>query len=464
LHQAVYLPNHAAYVDQIVLPRPVVQFESADIVTMYCYVFYEIKLQLQENVSGEITALAERFRQHYLGSQDSLFDEQSHEQTLSTLKDALGRIDNNTPIKDFDYWQYFESIELFLYGDWHQSDDGEIWGVKDFHSVWESMCLTYLVKNVDSSELLHIDSYYVNPQISEKQNLSTKTLDLSNVFQVNDSQLVPDAVRFSSLISQTKDEKNYSIYVGSNWNDYGYQTIISGFGIKEAKICYVNQLTSIHTIEKIKEFYKKEGWSGVINSPLPRIFYSFWDIPDQIDSDHICKMRYFNHLFYLALERRIMNWDEFYKEILRPLGVIFGLSHDDSRANVFTHSLFRGSTQESVAKKFNLFIERVFLQWKEFFEIIDIKYLTSEYFADSNKMEDIKYRSVRKQFVYEHLLQKKLERTNNQFSNSSIFSSFWIPSYRPNDLNLLEDGAIFMDGYVQLKSVNFSVLAKSYLF
>jgi hypothetical protein len=47
LHQAVYLQNHAAYVDQMVLPQRVVQFESTDIVTMYCYLFCESKQQLE---------------------------------------------------------------------------------------------------------------------------------------------------------------------------------------------------------------------------------------------------------------------------------------------------------------------------------------------------------------------------------------------------------------------------------
>ena len=104
LHQAVYLYNHAAYVDQMVLPRRVLQFESTDIVTMYCYLFCEIKLQLGEIVSAEITALAERFKQHYLGAEDSLFHEQYYEQVLDILKEALEKIDHNTPIKDADYF------------------------------------------------------------------------------------------------------------------------------------------------------------------------------------------------------------------------------------------------------------------------------------------------------------------------------------------------------------------------
>jgi hypothetical protein len=45
----------------------------------------------------------------------------------------------------------------------------------------------------------------------------------------------------------------------------------------------------------------------------------------------------------------------------------------------------------------------------------------------------------------------------------SIRSSFWLPSYRPDDSELLEEGSPFMDGYIQLKNVNFMILAENYL-
>ena len=88
--------------------------------------------------------------------------------------------------------------------------------------------------------------------------------------------------------------------------------------------------------------------------------------------------------------------------------------------------------------------------------------MDSDYLKDSNKIEEIKSRSIRKQFVYEYLLQKNLEKRKDGFSDLRIRSSFWLPSYRPDDPNLIEDGETFMDGYIQLKNVNFAVLAESY--
>lgn len=476
LHQAVYLHNHAAYVDQMVLPRRVVQFESTDIVTMYCYLFCEIKQQLGEVVSAEITALAERFKQHYLGAEDSLFHEQYYEQVLDILKDALEMIDQNTSIKDADYWQYYEAIELFLYGDLQQAENGEIWGIKNFHSVWESMCLTHLVQVTNPSLILYLDARYLSSRILERVESSAKAINLSNTLQINGSQLIPDSIILRSVDSQIQSPKTYTVYSNIRWNDYGYRTIIDGINNEVTKIGYIGQLYDDHTVENLQDLYQKDTKGRlIIDAPLPSNFYSFWKIPEELNSEDLHNMYYFNHLFYLAIKKQIKNWDRFYEEILQPLGVIWGLRHSDSRGNVFTHSLLRDYciiryncvkpiySIEDIKEKFNQFIQQVFNQYEEFFEVIDVKYLTSEYFCDRDKIEEIKRRSVRKQFVYEYLLQRDLERKNERFSNLSIRSSFWLPSYRPDDSNLLEEGSTFIDGYIQLKNVNFMVLAESYL-
>jgi hypothetical protein len=462
LHQAVYLPNHAAYVDEMLFPRRVMQFESTDIVTMYCYLFCEIKQQLGEVVNAEITALAERFRQHHLGNQDSLFDEHSYEQVVDILKDALETIDHNTPIKDADYWQYYEAIKLFLYGNWHQAENGEIWGIKNFHSVWESMCLTYIVQIVDPSLLLHLDARYLSSRTVERAKSSAKLIDLSNAFNINGSSMIPDAIVFESITHKIKDKKTYKVCADNNWNDYGYKTIIHGLGLnKEAKVGYIGQ--GHNTIEKLKELYQQDMCENVIiDARLPKIFYSFWEIECALDSEYLHKMYYFNHLFYLAIKNQITDWDRFNTKILQPLGIFSGPLYRDPRFDVFKLSLFRYRDVEWVKEKFNNFIQQFLNQYDLFVGVIDIKYLDPKYFQDRNKIEEIKRRSIRKQFVYEHLLQKTLEKRKDQYSNLSIQSSFWLPSYQPDDSELLQDSLPFMDGYIKLKNVNFKLLAETY--
>jgi hypothetical protein len=466
LHQAVYLPNHAAYVDEMLFPRRVMQFESTDIVTMYCYIFCEIKQQLGEVVNAEITALAEQFRQHHFGNQDSLFDEQSYGQVLDILKDALEIIDHNTPIKDVDYWQYYEVINLFLYGNWHQAENGEIWGIKNFHSVWESMCLTYLVQIVNPSLLLYLDDRYLSSRTVERAKASAKLIDLSNTFKINGSSMIPDAIVFESIIYKIKGDKTYTEWP-NNWWDYvdrfnRYYTTFGGF-YNKIKIGYLGQETNNHTIKKLQELYKIDS-SGyvIIDAPLPTNFYSFWIISCPLDSEYLHKMYYFNHFFYLAIKKQIMDWDRFNKEILQPLGIFSGPLYKGSRSDVFNASLFIEWDLKDIKTQFNNFIRQFLNQYEEYFEIIDIKYLDAKYFRDPNKIEEIKRRSIRKQFVYEHWLQKTLENKKDQYSNLSIRSSFWLPSYLPDDAELLQDSSTFMDGYVKLKNVNFKLLAETY--
>ena len=465
LHQAVYLPNHAAYVDEMLFPRGVMQFESTDIVTMYCYLFCEIKQQLGEVVNAEITALAERFRQHHLGNQDSLFDEHSYEQVLDILKDALETIDHNTPIKDADYWQYYEAIKLFLYGNWHQAENGEIWGIKNFHSVWESMCLTYLVQIVDPSLLLYLDYRYVSSRTVERAKSSAKLIDLSNAFKINGSSLIPDAIVFEWITSQIRAEKTYTVYADTIWNDYGYKTSIKGISSNPVKVGYIGQTTDNHTINKLGELYNNSAYV-IINARLPPNFYSFWEIDFPLHSEDVHKMDYFNHVFYLALKNQITDWERFSKEILQSLGVFSGPLSNDPKFKIFQASLLRDGIQEitveKMREKFNKFIQKVLNQKKCFCEIIDIQYLDTKYFLDPNNIEEIKRKSVRKQFVYEHLLQKTLEKRKDQYSNLSIRSSFWLPSYLPDDSELLQDSSPFMDGYIKLKNVNFKLLAETY--
>ncbi|MFN5855073.1 MAG: hypothetical protein ACK456_04110 [Pseudanabaenaceae cyanobacterium] len=472
LHQAVYLPNNAAYVDQMLLPKKVLQFESTDIVAMYCYLFCEVKEQLKENVSTEITALSERFHEKYLRSGDSLFDEQTYEQVLDTLKDALEKIDHNTAIKDADYWQYYEAIELFLYGDLNKEEDGEIWGVSNFCDVWESMCLTYLANNLDSSCLLHLDHQYVSSRILDKIKETPKIINLENVFRLNQGYLNPDAVVFSSVINKiirNPGKIHYKVS-RSEWDDFGYKTSVSGD--IDCKITYIGRSTETYTFDHLKKLYPLDTLDRIqINKRLPEDFYSFWSLK-KIDRDEILKMCSFNHFFFLALEKGITKWNIFVEEILKPLNInINWIRNTYSTYNVFTESLLRRIPPRRLEEKFTEFmdglsginsisdIDNVLPNT----EIIDIKYMTSDYLKNSSNIEEIKCRSVRKQFVYEHLIQKYLERRKDKFSELSIRSSFWIPSYRPEDPKLIENGETFMDGYIQLKNINFTVLAEKYI-
>lgn len=96
-----------------------------------------------------------------------------------------------------------------------------------------------------------------------------------------------------------------------------------------------------------------------------------------------------------------------------------------------------------------------------YINIIDIKYDKTSYFLDPQNIENIKDRSVRKQFVYEYLMQKEVKKFPKYLNQLKIRSSFWLPGY--NQTSMIEDGQKFMDGYIRLKTVDFVKLAESYV-
>jgi hypothetical protein len=214
LHKAMYLPNNAAYVDEALIARPILRLNSTDIVSMYCYLYCEVKEQLGELVGSEIVALAENFCRGHLRVGDSIFDENTYEKTLDTLKDALDTIDKTTCIKDNDYWLYYEATELFLYGEWSSFQDGRIWGINNFHSVWESICLTHLIKISTPKSILYVDTKYIDDEVLSLSGLSNEVINRnSQIFKINNSRLSPDAVVFASVDNQIKEanfQRNYS--------------------------------------------------------------------------------------------------------------------------------------------------------------------------------------------------------------------------------------------------------------
>jgi hypothetical protein len=165
LDRAIYLDyseeEHTIYIESMDLPRSIIHYESTDIIHLYCFILDEIIQQLKEDVpdnvqnrSQDIRFLSQRFRDNYLTNNQSLFSQDTFEETITILKEALDNIDRNTHYKDADYWGLYEAIETFLYGDLNPGqEDGEFWGIKGeqgFSYVWEDMCNTYFfIKNFD---------------------------------------------------------------------------------------------------------------------------------------------------------------------------------------------------------------------------------------------------------------------------------------------------------------------------
>ena len=127
-----------------------------------------------------------------------------------------------------------------------------------------------------------------------------------------------------------------------------------------------------------------------------------------------------------------------------------------SRGNVFQNSLFRDRNLSSIKEEFNAFVSYL-LQ----FDVIDIKYMSLDYLQNSTNINSLKERSIRKQFVYEHLLQEQI-KTLTPEASPTITSQFWIPAVKPNQ-PVLSDAPTYLDGYLKLVNVNLPDVLEKYI-
>ena len=166
-------------------------------------------------------------------------------------------------------------------------------------------------------------------------------------------------------------------------------------------------------------------------------------------------MRSLNHIFYVALKRGIFSAEEFelFIEKLNNLAKTEYIAHWQRQSNVFQVSLLRNNYSQ------NGYINFVAAFY---FNVIDIKYSSFEYYQSPERMEEIKSRSIRKQFLYEYLLQNYLEDNNSKLKALPIKSDFWLPIYSPNS-ELLSSGPKYLDGYVKLTGVSIMAMIDSYL-
>ncbi|TRW89536.1 hypothetical protein [Candidatus Methylobacter oryzae] len=152
LHNAIYLPNDVIYLDEMHLPRQTLHYDSATLVDLFCFILYELESELEQDSDERVRDLANRLKEQHLSHDQSLFNEETFETTITILKDILDDIDKITAYKDEDYWQLYDAIESFLYGELDMQnthDNGIFWGISNFYQIWEDMCHSYAFANFD---------------------------------------------------------------------------------------------------------------------------------------------------------------------------------------------------------------------------------------------------------------------------------------------------------------------------
>ncbi len=153
LDRAIYLAGDVIYIDEMDLPRQTLRYESTTLIDLFCFIVCELQNELEEEIEPRVQELAHRFSEQHLSHEESLFNEETFETTIRTLKGALDDIHKRTAYKDEDYWRLYEAIETFLYGELDMEnphEDGTFWGISNFSSVWEDMCATWAFRDFNN--------------------------------------------------------------------------------------------------------------------------------------------------------------------------------------------------------------------------------------------------------------------------------------------------------------------------
>ena len=187
LDKAIYQEEtddeHVIYIDSMNLPRNVIQYKSATLIDMFCFILDELNNELKQGTESRVRELSSKFKEQYLSYDQSLFNEDTFEETIILLKDLLQSIDRATAYKDNDYWQLYEAIESFLYGELDMNtihDDGSFWGISNFYQIWEDMCNTYSCMNFN---LLYIDTRTnANPKGMTRSHFGNRSIFIDKDF------------------------------------------------------------------------------------------------------------------------------------------------------------------------------------------------------------------------------------------------------------------------------------------
>jgi len=197
LDEAIY-QNDIPYVEEMRLSRPVVEMGVSTLVRMFCFIYAEIASRIEEELNPEVQAEAARFKSRHLAPDSGLFGSvDSHGRTVDRLKEKLDGIDREVSYKDEDYWYFFEAVEIFLYGEVDESEDGIVWGISNFAPVWEDMCMVWINRNQWDGIIYADSKRYSNTRIGGHSLFADDSFDYSFAFSIDGSKrhMRPDMVR-----------------------------------------------------------------------------------------------------------------------------------------------------------------------------------------------------------------------------------------------------------------------------
>lgn len=483
LDRAHFMNDDTFIVNEMLLPRNELVFEPLEMVQLYCFVLFEVRKLLGDEytVTSDIRVLAEQFFERHLAAGDSLFSFDSWARTRSILRERLEIIDANTTYKDDTYHDLYNALERFLWGCSSPDTKGHQWGISAFAPVWESMCLGYVYKT-QSKQLVACDTSNIPDKALNKiQHLThhdeldidgkiislRSTKEFYKIFIVNGTQVFPDCVICNDIEAHKNSwYKEYKVSsladnqrIGSATAkiDHAFIPIWQGINSRSGP----SQRTQAAALESLLRTGTSPGslTAFFLGRAISGAFESTTTPKDarEIIFDKIIREKHaFQYYIHLL---RGMAWEVYFHkdDSVRATSAI------NHRKSLFSYKLLievievnKNNPQINELSDFIDTIEWLIKGMPAPCTVIDFKYLQAEYFENPKNKENIRSRSIRKQFIYEYLIAKA------SGGDRPVKSEFWIPAY-DDDIERIDLGPVqFLDGYIPLRRMNVLAIAEAY--
>lgn len=426
LNEGVFLKNNAIFLSGNESEKNVIESSVSELVELYCYIYKELLIELGNDISPIVSEVADNFSYKYLTSLQSLFDKDTYELTILVLKDRLDIIDRKSAYKDYFYYDVYEVIEHFLYGQLSSNDNnGSFWGINNFSYIWEDMCNSFVLSDT-SKKILYCDSSLNNKYISYvHENLQRK--------------------RFGG----------YSVYIDKEFTNNFYieldghkRWIRPDLIIRERESGIKNDNTLDFLISQKLLFIKKSTPNRLLNFGDKNINVEI-SIKNNIGKEEFPALA--DKVFNVFTEK----FSNLYRNKSTTQGTLKGYRYSPKGKHAF-------SLSNISEDKFNEVYQEIYNGGKNThgnseceIYIVDWKYVPSNFFTKKSKKLKL---DIIKQLTYEFCIMQ------NESPEIKTVSQFCIPKFCNSEYLVVgEDKLTIAESGIHIISLNFNFLQKDYV-
>ena len=409
INNGVFLKNNSIVIDFMIGERNIIQGIPAEIIEIYCYIYNELLVELDYDVNDRVKDIAYGFSYKNLTADQGLFNEYTFESTIIILKDRLDLVHRHTAYKDSSYWLIYDAVEKFLYSGLMFDSENEkgFWGINNFSQIWEDMCNTFFINNLDESKVLYCDS-----GLNFENNLN-------------------NVVR--------KNFGGFNVLIDKNFNNNFYVKFNESKRWMRPDLVVQNNRHSFIELLFDKEVisYKTEKTNSLFNDEYILISFSAKALSNSKYSEEVETNAFNTYNGFISDFTKITKKSNFrtIKKVNPRLYRLSGFSKDDFLDEV--NKIFRINRKKQANPDIHC---------------IDWKYLPLSYFEE--KSLDLES-NVMKQLRYDFCL-----HNNSDFENKSIQSQFGVPSYTTSNEDFRFHSNI--QG-IQICKMNFNKIQSVYL-